>query len=187
MSDEAPQEAWLAYGQPGQPPMFGQDARHFNLEEGEVSILVGSKLPQGPVRISQDGSSLEAIEPTLDDLKTEAWAAASAYRDTLIDGRLTATTDKGVFDYDAKGRGNIKDAIDAAAALGAEAPPTKPWRLHDNSVVDLTLDDFRAADLAGIMAKNACYLNSWTIEAQQQAAADAAALAAIDITAGYPA
>jgi len=69
---------------------------------------------------------------------------------------LTVTTEAGnTFDADDQSRANMNEAITAAAVLGLTE---SPWKLHDNSVVTISVDEIKEALALGIVEKGAIVL-----------------------------
>jgi hypothetical protein len=79
---------------------------------------------------------------------------------------LVVTTDKGIWDYDSVGKENIETAIGVAEQFPNEVQPTVPWVMSDNSVVDVSLNDLKAAILAGALKRLEVYNISFLLRDQ---------------------
>lgn len=124
--------------------------------------------------------------PTLAEAQQEQWAAVKARREREF---LVTPTPFGPMDSDADGRSNISGQIEALRemeTLGIALPETITWKLHDNSVRDFTLTEFRQAALAVMGYRAAVYAASWSKESEISAATDVAGVAAVDLDGGWP-
>ena len=179
--------SYVAIGTPGQSPriimsvMTDADTAR-QLASGEVAIPT---LTVGQFVISADGKSLTAYVAPLDDQKNARWLDARNYRDQIANG--SCSTPSGIVQTDDASKLRINGAV-AMAMLSKSAGTASSiaWTLNDNSVVMLDADAMIAVGVAvGTFVAN-CQNNGTAIRAQIDAATDAASLAAIDITAGYP-
>lgn len=156
-----------------------------NRLDGEVAIAVDEKTPGS---ISPDGLAIGAPLPlSLDELKLEKWVAAKAFRDSVIDGGHDVPG-IGRFDTDPVSRGNINGAVTGAmVAQMTGAPFAVPWKLADNSVVMVPDAATMIAIGVDVLAfVSACHAHSQALGLSIEAAADEAALDAIDTEDGWP-
>lgn len=177
-----------AIGLPGCPARITEcepDRLEVKVRAGEVAIKVDA-FSAG--RISIDGATFEPHVPGLAERTAERREQAKRIRrkrigqGVIVDGIGRVQTDAG------PGRDSMA-AIERLAGRAARAagPWSVDFKLADNSVVPMS-----AADMLMIAAvvedhEAACRAACETILALIDAAADEAALDAIDLTAGYPA
>lgn len=112
------------------------------------------------------------------------WDIAKVYREVRINGGCA--TPSGAVDTDAESRNLISGSVVMAQLAGAAFSTS--WRLADNNYVTLDAAAMIALGMAVGRFVAACYLASFAISDALDAAAaiDAAAIAAVDIQAGYP-
>lgn len=139
--------------------------------------------------VTGDLVEVDADAPTisLDSLKLATWERVKAQRDACID---TGTTVPGVgpFDSNLTSRININGAVTMAQiALGQGEPFEISWTLADNSVAVLDGPTMIAAGVAVGEHVSACHARAQVLRGEIEAAADRAALDAIDLTQGWPA
>jgi hypothetical protein len=180
-----------AIGKPGEHPRvflstgYEQDAV-LQLLADEV-YFAAPDLPPEPYSISPDGKSLVATEWPLDKLKADRRRDARAVRDRLQSGGCM--TPLGRVDTDTeKSMPLIQGAASGAGislALGLPYP-AKIWTMADNSEVPHTPVQLVAMGMAVTAFVDACQQAYTAVKEKIDAAADAAALAAVDLTAGYP-
>jgi len=130
------------------------------------------------------GSAVVTVT-TLQTLKDARWEQAKAYREARINGGCE--TSFGRADSDDVSRNYLLGARELAKeAIAAGDATAIGWKMADNSIVPLSPDQVvTMAREVGLFVA-ACQAAGQTIWLAIQAAADAAAVAAIDITAGYP-
>lgn len=124
-------------------------------------------------------------DATIETAKARKWAETKLQRDLVINGG--APTQYGVMDSDETSRTNIAGAVlSAIIATNASQPFEVTWTLADNSTV--TLDANQMVDVGTVVMSfvNACHEHARALRQQIDAAEDEAALAAIDITEGWP-
>lgn len=102
--------------------------------------------------LNADGSQDELIKPDFIQISTEEAAVITASKLPPIDPKdvknqqlaeLTVTTSNGnVFDGNETARVNMLSAINASAFLNQT---TANWKLADNTVVNITLDELKEA------------------------------------------
>lgn len=136
-----------------------------------------------------DEAEIAALPPPdplpLDDLKAAIWERAKQLRDAAIDAGVDVIG-IGRFDSDPPSRVNINGAVTMALLAQMNSQPfAMTWKLQDNSLAELD-----AAQMIGVGAAvgqhvAACHAHAQTLGLAIQAAADHAALAAIDIEAGW--
>lgn len=158
------------------------------LRPGEVMILVDDLLPGS---LSADGLSFVPYVPGLADRKAERWEEAKRVRRKRMTGGI---------DVPGVGRIDTRDdpmkpsqqKIEQAAGEAIRAfvrglPFAKVWTLADDSPATLDAEQMMAIGDAVVAHVQACQDAGTAIRALIDAAEDEAALADIDITAGYPA
>ncbi len=126
------------------------------------------------------------IEVPIEVLRSQLWEKALAYRDSRM--AAGCMTPAGPVDTDLTSQQKITSV--GATALASKVMGgsfTVSWTMQDNSVVPLDADGMLAMGLAVTYYVSACQYAGTAIRDQIDTAHDAAALAAIDITAGYPA
>lgn len=122
----------------------------------------------------------------LPELKAAKWELAKANRDAAIDAGCTVPG-VGTFDTDLLSRTNIHGAVTAAAiASGQSLPFSVPWKLQDNTIVTLDAPTTIAAGMAVMQRTSDCHAHAQGLGIAIEAAADFAALEAIDIETGWP-
>lgn len=133
-----------------------------------------------------DGEDFAVAVIPLDDLKAGLWAEAKALRDAAIDAGVDVPG-IGRFDSDPASRGNINGAVTMAlVAASAGQPFAIGWKLADNTVTTLSGPQMIAVGVAVGQHVAACHAVAQALGIAIQAADDHAALAAIDIGAGWP-
>lgn len=126
-------------------------------------------------------------KPNMPLLRARRWRQAKDYRDTRARGGCM--TPEGPVQTDDASRLKINGAFVAAAAAQAAGQPFSiDWTMADNSVVAHGAGEFVALGMAVVMFMDACQKAAETIRDAifDEANATAAAIAAIDIEAGYP-
>ena len=157
---------------------------------GESPSSLG-QLPDGCTEHAVDrfGEPWETFDPAtgwqadLAALRAIKWEAIKSEREAR---RLVIATDRGPFDADETAKTNLLGTLASFTILGDAAPATVTWKLHDNSMVTLSRADFTDAALAVLAGVEAVYAHSFALEAMLAAAADAAAINAIDVSTGWP-
>lgn len=144
------------------------------------------EVPDGwPVDLAWDADA-RAFGPNLARWRAARRAQAEAYRDGRVNGGCM--TASGPVDSDPVSRGLITGSVSMATiAKAAGAPFATTWRMQDNSYVGLDADAMIAMGVAVGEHVAACYEASFAVKDLIDAAADKAAIEAVDITAGYPA
>jgi hypothetical protein len=168
------------------------------LPDGASAMLDGVPVdPAAPPVLTEPGAYTLALSgahcgsatvtvTTLQALKDARWEAAKAFRERRINGGCP--TSYGRADSDDVSRNYLLGARELAKeALAAGEATTTGWKMADNTIVPLTPDQvITMAREVGLFVA-ACQAAGQAIWLAIQAAPDPAALAAIDITAGYPA
>jgi hypothetical protein len=123
--------------------------------------------------------------PTLDDLKSEKWASAKAYRDSLANGYCT--TPSGVIEINDSAKLRINSAVQMAIiAKSASQAFSIDWTLMNNTTVTLDADQMIAMGVYVGQFVSSCQSAGTAIRSQIEAATDTSSLNSIDITVGYP-
>lgn len=119
--------------------------------------------------------------------KAELWADAKAKRDSLIDAGCNVPG-VGRFDTDAASRLNLAGAVlGAVMAARGNQPFSIDWKLADNTVVTLDGTQMQAVGMAVLARISAIHQRAQAVGNAINNAANAAALNAVDIDAGWPA
>lgn len=183
--------ALYAIGRPGEHPRIMLSTPHRADADAQVSIgevcLVLTAVPAEPYILSADGALLVSVTVPLTVLQAAAWDRARAYRNQRQEGGCM--TPLGRVDTDADSQRKINGAVTAAMVAlttGADFPAIV-WTMTDNSAVSHDAAAMIAMGMAVVAFLDACQNAGTAVRAAIEAAADAAALAAIDVTAGYPA
>lgn len=114
--------------------------------------LIGGELVRvgpmpGPFMVYDPATGGWKDARTLDDLKADKRAALKAVRDTLEFGPFTYNGM--IFDGDADAQRRLSGVVSAAkSAIAAGQTFTKQFTLADNSVVQLTAEDFIGIEMA---------------------------------------
>ncbi|ODU71349.1 MAG: hypothetical protein ABT11_04060 [Novosphingobium sp. SCN 66-18] len=140
----------------------------------------------GDFVISGDGSTLEARVIPIEEARAAAMVAVSTHFNVVL--AQGCMTPKGRADCDDKAQQRITSAVllsDKAAQLGLPEAAT-PWTMFDGSVEPHSRAELVALGLAIGAQMQACFARKQQLQALIGAAADRAALAAIDIEAGWP-
>lgn len=181
--------ARFAIGKPGEIPRLFltalPDDASAQCGAGEIALEI-DQVPEDLTRIATDGTRLEAEAWPLAIVKQDAWTAARTVRDAIAEGGCA--TPSGRVDTQVDSRGKITSA--ATAALVAKTlgqPFSIDWTMADNSVVTLEADAMLAMNAAVVAFVAACQNAGTAVRERIDGAADADAVAAIDITGGYPA
>lgn len=158
------------------------------MQPGEVAVPWDT--PQ-PGAISADGASFVPAVPCLAECKAVRWEAAKNVRYSMTHGGCDVP---GIGRVDTKvmPQKNSPALISAAALSALRAklagePWSRTWTLADQSAAVVDADAMLAIGAAVDAHIEACHAAGAAIRALIDAAEDEAALAAIDITAGYPA
>lgn len=124
--------------------------------------------------------------PSLSEAKADKWDQAKTERDRRITAGCTVPG-VGTFDTDEVSRGNITGAVTMALiAQGAGAPYSIGWKLADNTIATLNAAGMIGAGGAVGQYVAACHANVQGLGLAIEAASDLAAVAAIDVGAGWP-
>jgi hypothetical protein len=153
------------------------------LSDGTTQVRV----PQADSYPGYEGWTVVVSEdwPTLAMLKDAARAAVKELRRTKENA--TCATPSGIVQIDGDSKTKINGLVSMAlVAKGASQPFTESFILADNSVAQLDADAAIAMGVAVGQYVSSLYGRSIALFAQIDAAADASALDAIDITAGWP-
>ena len=122
---------------------------------------------------------------TVDEFRAIRWTEAKAHRDHV--STSGCITPLGRVDTDADSQRKIVGAATAALIARTVGQPfTVNWTMQDNSVVPHDADQMIAMGMAVVAFLGACQDAGTAVRAGFLAAQDNAALAAVDITAGYP-
>lgn len=175
-----------AIGSPGQPPRVffsgSDEAMLYQVAAGEVFVPVEEP---GDYLISEDGLRCVPRPKTLDELRMEVWDRVKAQREAAIDAG--APTPHGAVDSDTDGRSNVAGAaLSANIALSSGQPYSITWTMLDNSTKTLNAVEMIEVGLAVLAHVDACHNKARAFRTEIEAAADEAALLAIDVTAGWP-
>lgn len=125
---------------------------------------------------------------TLEAAKADAWAKIKARREVAF--ATSAISSAGIAYVITKDKDNLGDRIkslEAAIAIGAaDNSTTATWRDLNNATHPLTIAGYYllAAEMGA--RGQAIYERSWALDAQVQACATKAAIAAIDLEVGWP-
>lgn len=123
--------------------------------------------------------------PTIGQLRAACWLTAKVARDGVINGGCA--TSFGRVDSDETSRNYMLGARALAQdAVAAGSTDAVGWKMADNSIVPLTPEQLIAMTRDVGLFVAACQANAQAIGVAIEAATSAGALAAIDITAGYP-
>lgn len=123
--------------------------------------------------------------PTLADLKAAKWATVKARRDQAEYGDFA--WDGSTFNADVESRNRIMGAVQLAAlAASAGQPYSVVWTLADNSTRTLDAADMIAVGSTLGARVGAAHANAASLRSAINAAADEAALDAIDVSTGWP-
>jgi hypothetical protein len=123
---------------------------------------------------------------TVEGNRTPLWQQVKALREAKIDGGTA--TPWGTVQTDALSRSNVSGAVLAALiAKSASAPCEITWTFADNSTADLDADEMIGLGITVMAHVDACYAAARTLRSAIDAAADMAALLAIDLDAEWPA
>lgn len=164
-------------------PQNGELQAVFDAEGHDGWTVIGEIPDDVPPDVAMVDAS-GAIVADMTVLRQRKWIAIRAIRDAKLP--VITIAGVGVFDADDTSRSNMLGKLQSFALLGANAPATVTWKLHDNSFVTLARADFESACLQVLAAIEAIYQASFTLEAQVNAAGDTATLNAIDINSGWP-
>lgn len=178
----------FAIGQRGEPPRLfveGADATTvFAQVRADEVVIEDAEI--GDFVISADGNALEPRTIPVAEARAAALLAVSNRFNAVL--ALGCMTPKGRADCDDKAQQRITSAVllaDKAAELGVPEAAT-PWTMFDGSVEPHSRVELVALGLAIGAQMQACFARKQQLQAAISAAADHAALAAIDIEAGWP-
>ena len=163
---------------------------HFKDDDGRVwffDAAPGEEARPDLVEIA-DEEAATLLLPSLDTAKAAVWARVKATREAKTDapGALVATP-FGVVQSDATSQRNITGLVTMALiAQGAGAPFSAAFTCADNSVVHLSAPQMIGLGVAVGQHVEAVYARARVLRTAIDAAADQAALDAIDIDAGWP-
>jgi hypothetical protein len=122
---------------------------------------------------------------TVDGNRMAIWEEVRALREARVDGG--AATSWGMAQTDLLSRTNIAGAALAALiAKNAAQPFQITWTFADNSTAVLDAEQMIGLGITVMAHVDACYVNARALRGAIDAAADMAALLAINITAGWP-
>lgn len=155
------------------------------VDDGEIVIAVPDGLRPPYAIVGGEVVHAEPPEPSITDLREAHWADARRYRERCTNGGCV--TSWGRVDTDDDSRLKISGAVQMAMlAQMAGDPYSIDWTMSDNSQV--TLDAVGMLQMGVSVGEHVklCHANGTSIRTAIEAAADETALAAIDITAGYP-
>lgn len=142
-----------------------------------------------PVLVDGKWSQQWSVEPLpIEEAREALWARTKIIRESMSDAPGSmATTPFGTVQVDAKSKQNVNGLVTMALiAKGAGAPFSEPFTLADNTTVTLSADHMIGLGVAVGQHVAAVYERSRQIRAAIEAASDHAAMAAIDIEAGWP-
>jgi len=176
---------------------FGTEMPATALADFRVYPVVAVDRPEGspiervveaaPLMIDDEWTQQWTVEPLpIDEAKATLWNAAKSHREQRENGGVTIPG-VGTVQSDAISRGYINGAVlMAQIALTQSQPYAINWTLADNSVVTLDALGMIAVGVAAGQHVAACHAAAQAIRASIDAAEDHAALAVIDVEAGYP-
>ena len=122
----------------------------------------------------------------LADAKAAKWEQAKSIRDQQTDVGCTVLG-VGTFDTDLLSRTNIHGAVTAATIASSQSLSFEvPWKLKDNSIIVLDAPTMIGAGMAVMQRTSDCHAHAQGLGIAIEAAADFAALEAIDIETGWP-
>jgi hypothetical protein len=155
-------------------------------------LATGDPVRWGPCQLAdlelQAGAGQRALATqsfNVSDNRQIIWEQVRALRAVKVGGG--AATPSGIMDTDELARSNIAGAALAAViAQGASAPYSVTWTRADNSTVSLNATEMIAVGLAVMQHVDGCYNRARTLRDAINAAANMAALLAIDINTGWP-
>jgi hypothetical protein len=179
-----------AIGVPGVHPRIILSTPHredaeIQAQAGEVCLLL-TDIPAEPYILTADGTQLSTVAVPLSQLQAAAWVQARAYRDHRQESGCE--TPLGRVDTDSDSQRKINGAVTAAmvaAMTGAEFAPIT-WTMTDNTPVVHDAAAMIAMGMTVVAFLDACQNAGTAVRAAIEAAPDETALAAVDITAGYP-
>lgn len=159
--------------------------------EGAVWVpLVGSHLDTTLALVNGVRTEVPITLPASSALalaRVEALAVAKAYRDARQGGGCTTAIGRVDTDEQSMLKLNSMAAAAAGSIAAKTAFPIKTWTLANGTDVALTATKGVAAQTSVTAMSDACQQAYAAVKALLLAAPSLAALAAIDITAGYPA
>lgn len=125
-------------------------------------------------------------EEPLEVAKLEKVALVHAERERRISaGHMIEGV--GRFDTDAHSRENIMGAFSLAlAAMATQQPFAIDWRLADDTMVSLDAAGMMGVGAAVAARKEACYVRSWQLKGQIEAAPTIEDLDSFDLSTGWP-
>jgi hypothetical protein len=146
------------------------------------------EIPDGKVAMWSDAWVIvDAPTPPLDELKAAACAQMRALRRAC---HISVTYNAVEFVSDDTAATRLTAAITArqtAQALGLEATDAvRGWEAKDGTMIPMTLNDLRGLLLAGVAKTQAAFDRQAQLTALINASATPEALAAIDLTSGWP-
>ena len=182
--------SYLAIGAPGQAVRVllhdpGSDFVALQMQPGEVGIATDTL---GEYAISADGRALIDAPLSFSAAQLQTLGNLAALANQKLSLWVGGSAPAGGVQVDDSSRTNILGALAMAQlAAAAGAPFSERWIMADNSVrVFSTASEFVAFAQAIGAYYAGCVKNNAALKAQILAVADATALAAIDITAGWP-
>jgi hypothetical protein len=146
-----------------------------------------TEIIMNPVTGEVTEAQFQPSEPPLDTLRFAKWDQVKAQRDACIDAG-TLIPGVGPFDSNLTSRINITGAVQMATIAQANGLPFEiSWTLADNSVQVLDAATMIAAGVGIGQHVSACHARAQVLRSEIEAAADKAALDAIDTAEGWPA
>ena len=95
------------------------------------------------------------LAPTAEELETKALVEAKQAKQLALDSIVVTTASGKVFDGRDKDQVRMLSAIQASTLLGLT---TAQWKLADDSIVEITLDELKEAQALAIQAMGAIIL-----------------------------
>jgi hypothetical protein len=151
------------------------------------SVVEASRLPVGTDNYYIDGAFTyvappDPPAPNLDELKAAKSDAVTVARDSVINGGFTFNSVR--YQTRPDDRENIAGAVQLATL--DVIPPDFVWIAEDNSLVPMDVATIKEFGTAAAAFKSAAIFYARGLKDAIAAAADEAALSAIDINTGWP-
>lgn len=134
------------------------------LADADYILSTDKPIVDYPNYVSWNGSSWDILQHSQEkieqDLLLEQKRKADAlrqYKTDHINEILVTTTNGNIFDGHDEARANMNEAITASDILGVT---THNWKLADNTVVNISLDEIKEALALAIQAKGAIILGN---------------------------
>lgn len=99
--------------------------------------------------------------------KERVWGNIKTIRESKL---LVAPTSFGLFDVDETGKSNILGMLQAIDYLDTAVEEPIVWKMHDNSFVSFTREEFKTAALEALAYIRTTYSTSFLVESQIESA-----------------